>query len=106
MDCIADLQTHVGSAAGLPQLSLVIDQGPGRMEGWRATFVVCAGDRRTLDNGNVARFWPPCAGVVNFECGLVTIALMTPQEFIHKRQRANLSELSAYQQHFVDPCDS
>jgi len=30
---------------------------------------------------------------------------MTPQEFIAKWQRANLSEMSAYQQHFLDLCE-
>ncbi len=30
---------------------------------------------------------------------------MTPQDFIHKWKRANLSERSAYQQHFLDLCD-
>jgi len=30
---------------------------------------------------------------------------MTPQEFIHKWKRANLSERSAYQQHFLDLCE-
>ena len=30
---------------------------------------------------------------------------MTPQEFIAKWQRANLSERSAYQQHFLDLCE-
>ncbi len=30
---------------------------------------------------------------------------MTPQEFVHKWKRANLSERSAYQQHFLDLCD-
>ncbi|MCI0685367.1 MAG: hypothetical protein L0Y71_24980 [Gemmataceae bacterium] len=30
---------------------------------------------------------------------------MTPQAFIHKWKRANLSERSAYQQHFLDLCD-
>ena len=30
---------------------------------------------------------------------------MTPQQFIAKWQRANLSERSAYQQHFLDLCD-
>ncbi len=30
---------------------------------------------------------------------------MTPQEFVHKWKRANLSERSAYQQHFLDMCD-
>ncbi len=30
---------------------------------------------------------------------------MTPQEFITKWQRANLSERSAYQQHFLDLCE-
>jgi len=30
---------------------------------------------------------------------------MTPQEFIAKWQRTNLSERSAYQQHFLDLCD-
>jgi hypothetical protein len=29
---------------------------------------------------------------------------MTPQEFVVKWQRANLSERSAYQQHFLDLC--
>jgi hypothetical protein len=29
---------------------------------------------------------------------------MTPQEFIAKWQPANLSEMSAYQQHFLDLC--
>jgi hypothetical protein len=29
---------------------------------------------------------------------------MTPQEFVAKWQRANLSERSAYQQHFLDLC--
>src|SRR5450631_4329649 len=32
-------------------------------------------------------------------------ALMTPQQFITKWQRANLSERSAAQQHFLDLCD-
>src|SRR5579862_401388 len=32
-------------------------------------------------------------------------AVMTPQEFIVKWQRANLSERSAAQQHFLDLCD-
>src|SRR6185503_4545994 len=31
--------------------------------------------------------------------------IMTPQEFVHKWKRANLSERSAYQQHFLDLCD-
>src|SRR5215472_6634187 len=30
---------------------------------------------------------------------------MTPQLFVEKWQRANLSERSAYQQHFLDLCD-
>ncbi len=30
---------------------------------------------------------------------------MTPQEFTAKWQRANLSERSAYQQHFLDLCE-
>ena len=30
---------------------------------------------------------------------------MTPQQFIAKWQRANLSERSAYQQHFLDLCE-
>ncbi len=30
---------------------------------------------------------------------------MTPQDFITKWQRANLSERSAYQQHFLDLCE-
>jgi hypothetical protein len=30
---------------------------------------------------------------------------MTPQDFIHKWKRANLSERSAYQQHFLDLCE-
>ncbi|MCI0639010.1 MAG: hypothetical protein L0Y70_08035 [Gemmataceae bacterium] len=30
---------------------------------------------------------------------------MTPQDFIHKWKQANLSERSAYQQHFLDLCD-
>jgi hypothetical protein len=30
---------------------------------------------------------------------------MTPQAFVEKWQRANLSERSAYQQHFLDICD-
>jgi len=30
---------------------------------------------------------------------------MPPQEFIHKWKRANLSERSAYHQHFLDLCD-
>ena len=30
---------------------------------------------------------------------------MTPHEFIAKWQRANLTERSAYQQHFLDLCD-
>ena len=30
---------------------------------------------------------------------------MTPQEFIHKWKRTNLSERSAYQQHFLDLCE-
>jgi len=34
MDCIAELETHVGFASGLQQLTLVIGQGPGRIEGW------------------------------------------------------------------------
>jgi hypothetical protein len=32
-------------------------------------------------------------------------AAMTPQEFVAKWKRANLSERSAYQQHFLDLCD-
>ncbi len=30
---------------------------------------------------------------------------ITPQTFVEKWQRANLSERSAYQQHFLDLCD-
>jgi len=30
---------------------------------------------------------------------------MTPQGFIHKWKRANLSERNAYQQHFLDLCE-
>ena len=34
-----------------------------------------------------------------------TPPLMTPQDFITKWQRANLSERSAAQQHFLDLCE-
>ncbi len=30
---------------------------------------------------------------------------MTPQDFVHKWKQANLSERSAYQQHFLDLCE-
>src|ERR1700682_3339129 len=48
---------------------------------------------------------PPCKIPSTFrpECNQGTA--MIPQEFIAKWQRANLSERSAAQQHFLDLCD-
>jgi hypothetical protein len=39
------------------------------------------------------------------DCRLPTGPSMTPQEFVHKWKRANLSERSGCQQHFLDLCD-